>query len=123
MPYFFRALATVLHMCVELPVHVVHNHDVAGYVGLVKWMLGNAATAVEREATAARALTLIAQTARVSYEKTLRYGGCHVTCAVSTQGRRGRGRDVLDCGNRVSQLRGLSFLVAGAELQATVHAP
>jgi hypothetical protein len=49
-------------------------HVATGYVALVSWISSHSAAIIEREANAARAMTLVAQTARVAYEKTLRYG-------------------------------------------------
>lgn len=51
-----------------------------GYMSLVSWIDTHSVANAEREASSARAMTLVAQAARVSYEKTLRYGASLLWC-------------------------------------------
>ena len=46
----------------------------AGVFVLVRWLLQRATVTTDKQADVAKAETLVAQAARVSYEKTLRYG-------------------------------------------------
>ena len=68
-----------------LQVILIHQHNLnpmplppalgsAGVLVLVRWLLQRATVTTDKQADVAKAETLVAQAARVSYEKTLRYG-------------------------------------------------
>jgi hypothetical protein len=50
--------------------------SISGYAMTVSWLQRRRSVKTDESAEDARSLTLVAQAARVSYEKTLRYGEC-----------------------------------------------
>jgi hypothetical protein len=88
--------AGTVSFCAHVPLHkgdhclqvILSNHHnpmplppalgSAGVFVLVRWLLQRATVTTDKQADVAKAETLVTQAARVSYEKTLRYGMLYV---------------------------------------------